>query len=67
MRSVNGINQDVLYHFATFFAYILIILHFGIFYDIMNTNMIPNSIGFVIDVFIDVGVKQNKALLRFKY
>ena len=67
MRSVNGINRDILYHFTTFFVYVLIILHFGIFYDIMNTNMIPNSIGFVIDVFIDVGVKQNKALLRFKY
>ena len=35
--------------------------------DIINTNKIPNPIGFVIDVFIDVGVKQNKALLRFKY
>ena len=60
MRSVNGINRDILYHFATFFVYVLIILHFGIFYDIINTNKIPNPIGFVIDVFIDIGVKQSR-------
>lgn len=35
MRSVNGINQDILYHFAIFFVYISIMLHFGIFFDII--------------------------------
>ena len=28
--------------------------------DIINTNMIPNPVGFVIDVFIDIGVKQSR-------
>ena len=60
MRSVNGINRDILYHFTTFFVYVLIILHFGIFYDIINTNKISNPVGFVIDVFIDIGVNQSR-------
>ena len=29
-------------------------------YDIINTNRIPNPCGFVIDVFIDIGVKQSR-------
>ena len=29
-------------------------------YDIINTNRIPNPDGFVIDVFIDIGVKQSR-------
>ena len=29
-------------------------------YDIINTNMLPNPFGFVIDVFIDIGVEQSR-------
>ena len=29
-------------------------------YVIINTNWIPNPGGFVIDVFIDIGVKQSR-------
>ena len=32
------------------------VLHFLIIYDIINTRMLPNPFGFVIDVFIDIGV-----------
>ena len=30
------------------------------YYDIISTNTKPNPIGFVIDVFIDIGVKQSR-------
>ena len=37
-----------------------IYLHFQEFYGIINAYMIPNPDGFVIDAFIDIGVKQSR-------